>query len=412
MLKKVSILILVCLIPVMAQASPGGGAINMTFNTSARAAGMGDTGVAVAWDSDTNHWANPALLAFRPGVHYLSFDSQLAVGLADDIFLTNEELTLGAYGITLLLAKGPVDGNFLDMGNQIGVDENGMVTDEFQSYMKSESIGLGVETVEILERILKKRSGIWSRYVAFAVGATWHDFEEVLAPSGSLHDGDGGAGEGTAMSMGYILRVTPVNMTSGAGVGQNGVLGLSVSGSYGSSILNKTDDYIQHFDVDQSDPFPRAYLSGWGVNFQLTLADDMRKNMNDSGFGILGDMVNPLFSITKSKQVIDPGFSWNAEEGNYVYGHDTSGLFEEKNEGYEIGVMNIFFIRSGQIVIDYGDIDGETEGGGWKIQAGKFGGFRKDWATVPQARGLAEVRRETWSVWVNPLEIIAAVSKN
>ncbi len=91
-----SCVLLLCLIPVITQAGSGAGAINMSFNTSTRAAGMGDAGVAVAWDSDTNHRANPVLLAFRQGVHYISFESKLAAGLADDIYLTNEELTFGA----------------------------------------------------------------------------------------------------------------------------------------------------------------------------------------------------------------------------------------------------------------------------------------------------------------------------
>jgi len=41
------------------------GAINLTFNTSTRFEGMGSAGVAAPWGGDTNHWANPAQLAFR-----------------------------------------------------------------------------------------------------------------------------------------------------------------------------------------------------------------------------------------------------------------------------------------------------------------------------------------------------------
>ncbi len=412
MLQQISYLILFCLIPAVAQAASGAGAINMTFNTSARAAGMGDAGVAVAWDTETNHWANPALLAFRPGIHYRSFESKLAEGLADDIFLTNEELTFGAYGVTLLLAKGPVEGNYLDMGVQEGTDENGMSTGTFQSYMKSESIGLGVESVEILERILNKQPGTWTRYVSFAGGISWHDFMDQLAPSGSLQDGVGGTAEGSATSMGYVLRLTPLEMTRGGGILDNGLFGLSVGGSYGASILNKTDEFIRHVDVDQSDPFPRAYISGWAANAQLTLADDMRLKLNEIGFGFLGDMINPLVSFTKAEQLIDPGYSWNTDTDKYEYGHDTSGLRDKKNRGWELGLMNIFFIREGNILVEYGDIEGPTEGGGWKIQAGRFGGFRKDWATVPQATGLPTVDRKTWSIWLNPLEIVNAFSTN
>jgi len=95
-LKLVIILSLVCTFPMSALAASGAGAINMSVNTSARANGMGNAGVAVAWDQDTNHWANSGLLAFRPGIHYRSFEAELAEGLAEDIRLTNKELTLGA----------------------------------------------------------------------------------------------------------------------------------------------------------------------------------------------------------------------------------------------------------------------------------------------------------------------------
>jgi len=410
MFKQFSALILICMLPVVAHA--GSGAINMTFNTSARAEGMGSSGVAVAWDTDTNHWANPALLAFRPGFHYTSFESQLAVGLADDMRITNEELSFGAYGVTFLLAKGPVDGNFLDMGIQEGMDENGQSTGEFQSYMKSESMGVGADLIAVFEHLSGKPSGAWTRHLSLAGGVTWHEFMDHLAPDDMIQDGFGGAAEGSAMSMGLVARVTPVDLSRGAGILGNGLLGFNISGSYGYSILNKSDDFIIHVDADQGDPFPRTYLSGWGANAQLTLADDMREKLNDVGFGFLGDMINPLVSITKTEQLNEPGFIWNEDNYDYEYGHDTSGEREEKGRGWEVGLMNILYYRGGHVLVEYGDIDGETEGGGWKIQAGRFGGFRKDWAEVPQAQGLPNVRRESWSVWVDALAIFSAISSS
>lgn len=408
MLNRNFFLILFCLIPSLALAGSGAGAINMTFNTSARAAGMGDAGLAVTWDMDTNHWANPALLAFRPGIHYRSFESQLLPGITDDIFLTNEELTFGVYGVTFLWAKGPVEGNFIDFGTQEGTDENGVSTGLFNSYLKSESLGLGVEAVEILERILNKKSGSWTRYIALAGGVSWHDYSDVMTPDSYLEDNGGAHGEGSAVSKGYVLRLTPLDTSGGRGFMDNGLLGLNVSGSYGASILNKTDEFITHTSLT-GDPFPTAHLSGWAANAQLTLADDLRFKLNEMGFGFLGDMINPLISFTKAEQLNEPGFVWDNDASEYFYDHDTSGDRDEKNRGWELGIMNIFYIREGHILVEYGDIDGATTGGGWKIQAGPYGGFRKDWADAPQATGLGKAHRESWSVWVNPLEIIRAL---
>jgi hypothetical protein len=407
MFKQISVLIvlLICLVPVMVLAGSGAGAINMTFNTSARAEAMGSSGVAVTWGEDTNHWANPALLAFRPGINYTSFETQLAAGLADDIWLTNEEITFGAYGVTFLLAKGPMDGNFLDMGVQESIDENGVSQGEFQTYMKSESMGVGADLVSVLEHFKGQSSGVWTRYVSLAGGVNFHEFEDQLSQETIF----GGVAGGSAMSMGYVARVTPVDMSRGAGFMNNGLLGFNISGSYGASILNKTDDDIRHMDADQSDPFPRMYVSGWGANAQITLADDMRETLNDYGFGFLGDMINPLVSFTKTEQLIEPGFLWNEDTQEYDYEHDTSGDQEEKGRGWELGLMNILYYRGGHVLAEWGDIDEETEGGGWKIQAGRFGGFTKDWAEVPQAEGLPNVRRESWSVWVDPLAIYTAL---
>ncbi len=401
-MKYLIALILICALPLPASAASGAGAINMSFNTSARANGMGHAGAAVTWDLDTNHWANPALLAFRPGLHYRSFEVKLAEELGDDIWLTNEEMTFGAYGVTLLLAKGPLTGNYLDMGAQQGTDENGDPTGTFHSYMESKSWGLGVDGVQVLERILSREPGVWSRYVGLAGGVTWHDFQDQQAPDNSLQDVSGGsAGEGSAKSLGYVLQLTYDDWSRGAGLFNNGVLGLSVGGAYGASILNKTDEFIVY--AAAVDPFPRAYLSGWSYNAQLTLADKLRTEMNAFGFGFLGDMFNPLISYTRAEDLNEPGNVWNGN--SYEYEHDTSGDFDSKSRGWELGFANMFYIRGGHFTAAWGDIDDKTEGGGWKIQAGRLGGFRSDWADVPQATGLPTTHRTTWSMWVDPLAI-------
>jgi|GEM_PF-341840 len=408
MRKTIAILFLVALLPGLSLAASGAGAINMSFNTSARANGMGNAGTAVTWGEDTNHWANSALLAFRPGIQYRSFEAKLAEGLADDIWLTNKELTLGAYGVTVLLAKGPFEGNYLNMGTQEGTDENGNSTGTFESYMKSQSWGLAVEGVQVMERILSREPGVWSRYVGLAGGITWHDFEDKLAPDGAIQDGGGGNAQGSAKSMGYVLQLTYSDLSRGGGLFDNGALGLSFGGAYGASVLNKTDDMIHHLDADQSDPFPRAYLSGWSYTAQVTFADKMREQMNEFGFGFLGDMFNPLFSYTRAEDLNEAGYYWTGEDyeyGRYPDDYPDAYNQDEHSRGWEIGLANVFFIRGGHFTAAYGDIDDKTEGGGWKIQAGRLGGFRRDWADFPQAAGLPVTRRTTWSMWVDPLAI-------
>ncbi|MDX2473443.1 MAG: hypothetical protein QNL91_07000 [Candidatus Krumholzibacteria bacterium] len=389
-----------------ATAASGAGAINMSFNTSARFEAMGSAGVGAPWGTDTNHWANPALLAFRPGLNYLKFRSELAVGLADDIVITNEEITLGNYGVTLLLATGPVDGNFLDMGTQIGTDENGIPTASFESYMKSESWGLGLDVVQILDRLLDHGDQSWSRYTTLAVGYTHHDFSDQLAPDNNLQDSQGGgSAEGSSSDKGFVLRATPLVIDTPNGWHNNGYVGLTAGAAYGYSLQSDTDKYIVHVNTDQSDPFPRAFIKGWSVHLALPLAPNFRDRPVQGLERLLTEAIDPFFSFTYSSQLIEPGYVWNQDLGDYVYEHDKSGLQDEEGHGWEIGLANIFYVRRGHVKVDYGQVDGDTSGWGINLQAGDMGGFRFDRARVPQAIGLPNVTREGWSIWICPLAI-------
>ena len=65
-----------------ASAGSGAGAIIYSFNTSARYEGMGGAGGGSPWGDATNHWANPAQLAYRRGVQWEWYKSELAQGLS------------------------------------------------------------------------------------------------------------------------------------------------------------------------------------------------------------------------------------------------------------------------------------------------------------------------------------------
>jgi len=275
-------------------AKPGSGAINLNYNTSVRAEGMGGAGVGMAWGTDTNNWANPALLSFRPGVHYTSFETQLAEGLADDIFLTNKEMTLGYFGVTFLFAKVFIPGNKLDLGEQQATDENGEAVGTFDSWMESKYYGLGLDAVQLLDKILGHDDGWLSPYFSVAVGFVNKEFTDNLSPDWAIQDPQGGGqGHGSASDYGYLLRATPINMTKEDGFLGNGIIGLRLGGAYGSSVLNETDEYIEHPGADQSDPFPRMFVEGWSLYGEITLAGDLKNDLNDSFLGILGDMINP-----------------------------------------------------------------------------------------------------------------------
>lgn len=388
------------LLPSVALAASGAGAISLQFNTSARAAGMGETGVATLWGGDTNVWANPAMLAFRPGLRHGTMHSQLAKGLANDIFIDKKELTFGVPGAGLLFARGPIDHVYLDMGTQTGTDESGNVTGTFESYMKSQSWGVAFSAGEALRRLNVADIGGW---FDVAGGIVWKDFEDYLAGDDIIQDEPGGGrGEASARDLGWVARVTPLNTLARGAQADAASFGFLVEASYGRAKLNDTDEMIVHVDADQSDPMPTMNLSGWAVHGELQAGPRALENAP----AWLRDAIAPLLAFTYTQQDIVPGYRWTGTE--YEYAHDDSGDFDEEGRGWELSLLNTLHLRRGHVEVPYGDIDGDTEGWGVSVQAGRWGGIRYDKATVPQARGLPTVDREGWQVWVDVLAVVAA----
>lgn len=381
----------------LADAGVGAGAISLSFNTSARAAGMGETGVATVWGGDTNVWANPAMLAFRPGVRYGTMHSKLAVGLADDIFIDKKELTFGAYGVGVLYAKGPMDHVVLDMGTQQGTDENGQPTGSFDSWMKSQSWGVGLSAAEAMRQLKIADVGGW---FDVAGGVVWKDFQDQLAGSDIIQGGGGqSGGEASMRDWGWVARVTPVNTLERAVSIADTRFGLLLEAAYGRSKLNGTDDMIMHVDVDQTDPAPTTYIDGWALHAEVQAGPAFMPTASAR----LIDTLSPLLAVTYTDQSSVPGYAWKNSE--YVYERDDSGLFDENGYGWEISLLNIAHLRGGHVEAAYGDIDGDTSGWGLGLQAGRYGGFRYDKAKVPQAQGLPEVTRDGWHLWVNALAL-------
>lgn len=392
----------------VAASHPGAGALNLTFNTSARFEALGSAGVAVPWGGDTNHWANPALLAHRQGAHYHSFESQLARGLADDIVLTNEEFTLGAYGVTVLWARHPFTGNRLSMGLQRAYDSGGNLLGEYESYMKGPAWGVGVDLVRVYDLVRGRGEDGWSRRFSLSVGATWSEYEARLRGSMIIDPALEPEFEPvTSSSRGVAARATVLDGTAGRGNLADRMLGLRVEVAGGFSLLNDTDDFIDYHDSDQSDPMPRLYLKGWSARIALPFHEEFRGGVRGSLARLAVDAIDPLLSVTHTRQLQQPGLAWDTGTRTYNYVHDTSGVLDERGWGWEVGLANVFFWRTGNFTVEYGDMDGPTSGWGVNLALGELAGWRYDEATVPQAKGLPTVERRSWSVWVDPLAVVA-----
>lgn len=383
------------------------GTINSTFNTSARFEGMGSAGVGAPWGQDTDHWANPAALAYRRGACFNYFRSKLAAGLADDIVLTNKELILGARGLTVLLATGPGLGNKLDMGEQLIVDVDNNETGSEASWQETESLGVAVDAVRVLDGFLGRsdpQRPALSRALSLSGGIVRHSYEDRLTADQTIQDGviAGGSAQIDYWSLGYQVRVEPLALLREPILG-NSKYDLRGGAGYGRSVLNRTDDFLEYPGSDSTAPVARLYLSGWSVHAEAGLSEAWRNRPRQGIAALVLQAIDPLLSFTYAKQTMEPGVVYDGR--NYVYEHDTSGLFDEKGSGWEVGCLNVLYFRRGHYSAEWGQIDGDTKGWGINLQLGKLAGIRYDRAEVPQATGLPDVTRHGASIWVDFLAL-------
>jgi len=313
-----------------ALAGSGAGAINLTFPIGARYNALGEAGTALSQDA-TAIWWNPGGLGFLPqrpkkrDIHIMQ--SSLAAGLADDIGLYwgGYAMPLGKHGALGFAI------NYLDMGEQMGTDENGDPTGTFRSYMFAVSATYGVRV---------------SRTLGVGLGVKY--FRDKLAPDGSTQEGIGGSGDSFGVDLGVLWKVP------------------AIRSNLGLAIANLGPD-IKHVDADQSDPMPRKVTLG--MAFSLYHSEYM-------GVLLVADYLVPLYKWQDN----DYGFGLEFDQEEYGF-------------GAEWNYLRSLFVRFGYKSAQYGDISDTTFGFGvdldrWVGQAITF-----DFASVPQAEGLERVNR-------------------
>ena len=317
-----------------ALAGAGAGAIDLTFPIGARYNAMGEAGTALAQDA-TALWWNTGGLAFLPlrtrNQDIQMMTSKLAEGLADDI-----RLTWFGYGRPLGdIGAVAASFNYLDMGSQMGVDEDAVETGEFASYMFSVSAGYGVRIARTL-----------------GVGVAIKYFRDDLAPDQTIQDGvaGGGSGDSFGVDLGLLWKVPQLRS----------MVGLSVA--------NLGPD-ITHVDAAQSDPMPRKVSLGTAVSLY---------NGEFGGILMVADLLVPLYK-------------WEGD--NYAVGLE----FDQKEYGggFEANYDYSLFLRMGYKSAKYGDIQDLTYGMGVDLEKWTGRAFIFDFAWVPQAEGLPHVSRLT-----------------
>lgn len=403
---------LCALLTLPAMAGSGAGAIVQAFNTDAATEGMGGASASVWWNKTPDPWGNPALLGLHRGVSYHHSYSSLAVGLADDIDITSDRLTLGWGGFGLMLQGGPVD-TYLNMGEQVSTNEQGEITERFESYEESEGLGLGVSMAGLVRQFRPENEGLnrLFRHVDLAGGMVYKSYEGKLAGDDVLQDRAGGTHDASMTDYGLLARASLYNSLDGPGLLPEldralypFLSGWRVTGAYGRSWLNWGSDTLTFEGSDQSDPLPREYRTSHSVRVDLGLPGLLVDLFPESLSDMLVEVFTPMVGFGMAWEERWPGYVWDAEDGEYVYEEDTSDDFLEEMDGWELTILGIYSQREGSFKADYGDVDGDTEGWGLTLDLGFFAA-RYDEATVPQATGLPSVDRESWTVMVDVLKL-------
>jgi hypothetical protein len=318
-----------CVVPGLAMAGSGAGAIVLSFPIGARYNALGEAGTALAQDAAST-WYNPGGLAFMADHaerHDLQFmQSPLASGLANDIALYwggyASRTGSGGYGVSF---------TYLDMGTQVATDEQGQEIGTFSSY---EFVFQGNYAFRLSPNL---GLGMAAKY-----------FRDKLADDQFLQDKTGGSGSSFGIDLGMLWKVPTLKM------------------NFAAALSNLGPD-ITHVDADQSDPMPRKFTAGfaWG----LVQSQYM-------GVILVGDYQLPIYNWKGN----DYGFGFEPDQ-------------DEWGVGAEWQYDHSLFLRAGWKSANYGDITDYTFGFGvdlkkWVKQAIVF-----DFASVPQATGLDRVNR-------------------
>lgn len=346
-----------------------GTAASMMLEQSIRTAGMGGAGAAVPWGV-TSAWGNPATLGFAQGWSWEETRTQLLPGLASDIFLRTQRMTAGFGGVGVSWSGQPGGVGGLDL--DYGADG---------AFERVQSWGVGVSAATLADRF-GKRTGerSFARYGDVAFGENFKDctVDFSAVPFGSRaraknHD------------WGVLARVSPSAFLRH---GREGVWDADVA--FGHSVLNAGDERFAFLDEDQPTPPSRIRRTGFAATGSL--AQPTAMHMAFEHFPILSAL-GPLVRLTVS-------FDHEA----IVTGHG----YEVDRSGQELSLLGVVDLRHGHVSDPTGEIIGDTRGVGFCLPLGKVAAFRWDYAEVPQARdsGLPNVTRRSWSMWVNPAEII------
>lgn len=357
-------------------AAAQGTARVMDIDGSAISSAMGGASAAVFWSAEPNYWANPALLGYHQGVRYQYARSQLVPGLATDVFLTSDRVTLGAYGAGLEVGR-----TRLDYGVSEIVDESGNALGEFESYEEVGAITVGLSASGLVRSIAPGSSvAALARNLDLAVGFARKDVEVMLAPwwaaEASGNPCDVGALLRAGLDLGALGGAAPVRLEAGLG----------------ASVLNFNDVEFTFINEDESVPPSRMRRLGGTARLAVGRPAAWAAPAGRGFPGMLLRGLDPLVSF---------GVAWDDE--HVQAGDESAHGYDVTHFGVELGLLGVLSARFGHVTDRAGGIEDATWGLGVALPIAGVAGARYDYAEYPQSSSLPDVERHTASVFVDPI---------
>ncbi|MCC6652788.1 MAG: hypothetical protein IT348_16670 [Candidatus Eisenbacteria bacterium] len=347
-----------------------GTARSMDFEQSIRIAGMGGAGGAVAW-GERSAWGNPATLGYSTGWGWEETRTQLVPGLADDIWIRTKRMTVGFGGVGVSWTGRPAGVGDVRLDYGMG-----------GSYERVRGWGYGASLATLADRF-GHRDGARSiaRYGDLAFGQNFKEATVSLTPSPS------GAARATNHDWGLLARLSPSSLLRH---GRDGVWDVDVA--VGHSVMNAGDEKFVFVDEDLAVSPTRLIRTGVAATGSLAQPTAMR--MAFERLPLLSAL-GPLVRVTVSRDAVHTDTKVNNK-------------WEMDQWGAEFSFLGVVDLRYGHVDDPLGEIVDDTRGIGLCIPLGKVARVRWDYAEVPQARdsGLPDVKRRSWSMWVDPAAIV------
>ncbi len=252
-------------------------------------------------------------------------------------------------------------------------------------------LGVGISVFQALESFIGANGGNApniSRYVDLSVGHAWKDIVVDFAPGFIGVGGTSARANTTEKDRGALLRVTPYG-SNRKGAERGSPVRLDLAGAFSQRNYGRQE--LVYINVSQSDPIIEDRRVGAAARVTLRLPTS-----SDGVWRVL----TPEIGL---------GAAW--EQSRFYDGDVRVGSRAINRTGQEITILGLVSLRHGFVDDPSGWIQDDSWGVGAALQYRGMFGARYDWAQIPQASFLQEVKRHGFSVFIDPYRMWQAAHK-